>query len=592
MALVLVMALLHGPPFSEPQQPAVAALPHRLGVAAEERKAMPRLLSAHDAATYARIFALQQAEEWDAAAAETAKLRNPILLGHVRYQHLMHPHSGRASYGDLRGWLLSYRDHPGAAKVHALALSRQPKGAAPPPQLEPVPRGPGFHPAHSRAQAPIRPYQPDSAIARRILREVESLCFAGRPAQALRYLERERRRTALADADLALGQQAIGRAFFHAGSDAQALALLDRAARIGAGKAPMADWWAGLAAWRLENYARAARHFTALAASDRVAPPTRSAGAFWAARSHLKLRQAQEAEAMLERAAEDPNGFYGLLARHRLGRDADLPRPVRAFTAADWALLRTLPGARRTIALVEAGQRHLAEQEMKRLRAGADRRRATALLALASALGLPESAMRLAHDLATEDGSWEAALHPIPPWVPEGGFAVDPAFVFALMRQESRFDAFARSHAGARGLLQLMPRTASAIAEDDSLMAQNRHRLYDPVLNLTLGELYLRHLVERLGPDAILVAIAYNAGPSRLRQWLAEIDHRNDPLLFMESLPARETRRHVENVLANYWIYRMRLGRDLPLSETVTAATWPAPPAEAGPIRLSALPPP
>ena len=170
----------------------------------------------------------------------------------------------------------------------------------------------------------------------------------------------------------------------------------------------------------------------------------------------------------------------------------------------------------------------------------------------------------------------DAALYPLPVWEPDGGFTLDRAFLFAVMRQESRFRASARSRRGARGLMQIMPGTASVMSGEKYLGAR-RHALLEPVLNVTLGQKYLRHLLSRqeIGGNLFYALAAYNGGPAKLRRWKQEVDDRGDPLLFIESIPSSETRAFIERVLTNMWIYRIRFGQTTRSLDTVVSGGWP-----------------
>jgi len=145
------------------------------------------------------------------------------------------------------------------------------------------------------------------------------------------------------------------------------------------------------------------------------------------------------------------------------------------------------------------------------------------------------------------------------------------------MRQESAFKTKAKSRDGARGLMQLMPRTASFIARDRSLRGRNRGALFTPELNLDLGQRYLKHLMETEGVEEnlVMLAAAYNGGPGNLRKWLRRMKRTDDPLLFVESLPSRETRKFIRRVLGNFWIYRDRLNRQSPSLDAVAVGQWP-----------------
>ena len=145
------------------------------------------------------------------------------------------------------------------------------------------------------------------------------------------------------------------------------------------------------------------------------------------------------------------------------------------------------------------------------------------------------------------------------------------------MRKESKFDPNAKSWAGARGLMQLMPRTASSLARDRSLRNINREKLFDPGFNLNLGQEYLQQLMSRGEPtgNLFMLTVAYNGGPGNLRKWVRELTSNTDPLFFIESIPARETRNFIEGVLTNLWIYRHRLGQDTPSLDAAAAGKWP-----------------
>ena len=125
------------------------------------------------------------------------------------------------------------------------------------------------------------------------------------------------------------------------------------------------------------------------------------------------------------------------------------------------------------------------------------------------------------------------------------------------------------SRAGARGLMQLMPSTASAIAGHSP-------DLRNPVVNLTLGQEYMRRLLAdpSVNNNLFMMAIAYNAGPGMLAKWRAA-DGTSDPLLFIEGLPKIETRNFVEHVMANIWIYQERFGQETPTLDHVAAGGWP-----------------
>jgi soluble lytic murein transglycosylase-like protein len=202
----------------------------------------------------------------------------------------------------------------------------------------------------------------------------------------------------------------------------------------------------------------------------------------------------------------------------------------------------------------------------------------TVLLAIADRLGLSSLAFRTATRLAATDGRVvERGLYPVPRWRPSNGFILDRALIFAVMRQESAFNARAHSHAGARGLMQLMPGTAGYMAKR-RFRGRNRQRLYDPVLNVTLGQKYLHYLLKHdtVQGDMFHLAAAYNGGPGNLAKWRRRVGRLSrDPLLFIESVPSRETRNFIERVLANLWLYRERFNQEAPSLNALAAGRAP-----------------
>jgi soluble lytic murein transglycosylase len=153
---------------------------------------------------------------------------------------------------------------------------------------------------------------------------------------------------------------------------------------------------------------------------------------------------------------------------------------------------------------------------------------------------------------------------------------LDTAFVYSVMRQESAFNARARSHAGALGLMQLMPATARRTARYISRPAPRTAELLTPERNIQLGTAHLRQLLDEYDGNLVYTMAAYNAGPHRVSRWRPK--HRAVPAdIWVESMPFRETRNYVKRILAYIRIYQWRLGRDLtPMSDDLRAVGTPA----------------
>jgi soluble lytic murein transglycosylase-like protein len=341
-------------------------------------------------------------------------------------------------------------------------------------------------------------------------------------------------------------------------------------------------WGAGLKAWRKGDIETAAEQFERMAQDKSSSDWERSAGAYWTARAHLRSHKPELVNQWLKAAAEYPRTFYGQLARKRLGLDIELVPTTSGLTAAGAnALLQSKVG-QRVLALVQIGEDERAAAELQNLPTDKDATLRRAVIAVSEMMQMPQLATGLLADSETSDdddgNALEASLYPIPKWKPKKGFTVDRALLFAIMRQESAFNPRAVSSSGAMGLMQLLPGTAGLMAGSiGKYKGKSRKALFDPVLNLTLGQRYIDQLLDdaMVDNDLILLGIAYNAGPAYVPKWRREIKAADDPLLFLASLPVRETRVFVERVLTNYWIYQQRFEQDSPSLDALVAGAWP-----------------
>ena len=546
---------------------------------------LPVILSTDDLERYQRIFEAQADTDWDAADREIKGLKDRLLLGHVLQQRYLHPTAYISSFAELSAWMKQYRDHPGAENIYGLAMRKKGRKQKAPPSPLGVDLGdyggdPGLV-ATTRRQP--RPRDRDPEHARAIARaagQFGALLRRDRLKEAEAFLQQPEIRSIASASEYDDWRQRLAWLYVLEGDDEKALSLAAPAAKRSRVRVPEADWVAGLAAWRLGRYDNAAHHFENLAFSKNANGWDRSAGAWWGARVQLRLRQPSEAIRLLEIGAAEERTFYGQLSLAQLGSDAPFTWTPPPLEARDAKRLTAIPAIRRALALSEVGEAVRADREITRLFAQAPDNLVGALLALTSRMQAPASAMRIGIAWYNVKGeSHDHALYPLPPWEPEGGFIVDRALVFAFMRQESAFNARAMSSAGATGLMQLMPRTASGVAGDKSLRhKRGRHKLFAPEYNIELGQRYLQTLLEMpaIRGNLLYLAAAYNGGPGNLQKWLRENpDHAADPLLFIETIPLSETRIFVERVLTNYWIYRNRIGQPDPSSAEAMSNSAP-----------------
>jgi soluble lytic murein transglycosylase-like protein len=338
-------------------------------------------------------------------------------------------------------------------------------------------------------------------------------------------------------------------------------------------------WQAGLEAWRQGKMDRAAAEFEKTAKAEDSTPWTVSGAAYWAARAHLKARHPEQVSKWLKVAAEHPRTFYGQLARRALGMESAFDWSVRPLTETETKQLEKSKIGARALALLQVGKLRLAEDEMQALLAEAGPELAGALVTVSQLANLPSLSLKLGTMIEAQYGTTIAtALYPVPGWTPRGGFDVDRALLYALMRQESGFNPDAESGVGASGLMQIMPATAAYMAPHvEGYNGEAGAVLRDPVTNMSVGQEYVRQLLEdgNVEGDLFLLTAAYNAGPGNLAKWRKGAGYDQDPLLFIESIPSRETRFFIERVLANLWIYRQRLGQASPSLDAIASGAWP-----------------
>ena len=366
----------------------------------------------------------------------------------------------------------------------------------------------------------------------------------------------------------------IANEYYLTNHDDKALAL----AQIGSRSrefVSQSDWIAGLSAWRLGDCAVAAEHFEHVADSPVAGDWTAAAGGFWAARSFLACRQPGQVTRMLKKAARFDKTFYGILASRQLGVDSNFDWSVPDFNDADYREIRGLSSVHRAIALAQVGENTLADQELSTAWAQTRDGQHHSLLGLAARLGLAATQLNIGRiEEQKRIASLDSSLYPVPYITPDGGYTLDRALLFAMIRQESAFNSWAKSGAGARGLMQLMMGAAGDMSQNRRLQ---RIKLDDPRYNMFLGQKYMKTMLGEQFADGNLFKslTAYNAGPGNMMKWTKSTNFRDDPLLYIESIPARETRIYIERVLSNMWIYRMRMGQEIPTLDAVASGNWP-----------------
>ncbi len=281
---------------------------------------------------------------------------------------------------------------------------------------------------------------------------------------------------------------------------------------------------------------------------------------YWLARALEGEGDLEAADALYRKVAEE-RSYYGFLAADRVGLDYHLAHIETPTVAADLTQIRDLDGVKRARELFALERWTDARREWRDATRHMDPEQLKAAAKLAEQNGWHDRAI---FTLA-RTGYWDDLELRFPLQHAElvelnaERQGIDIAWVFAVMRQESAFMSNARSHAGAMGLMQLMPATARSVARKVlKTKPPRRNDLFEPDTNIALGSAYLKQMKGELGDSAVLATAAYNAGPHRVTRWLPARTLPAD--IWIELVPFKETRGYLRRVLAYTVIYEKRMG--------------------------------
>jgi soluble lytic murein transglycosylase len=323
-----------------------------------------------------------------------------------------------------------------------------------------------------------------------------------------------------------------------------------------AGDASMSD---SQIAWRARAALRAGDWKQVLAAIQQMSPEEarESAWRYWRARALRSLGETEAANALLRGLAQEMN-FYGLLAADEIGVVPTFQWASFSPSVEDFDRVRAMPAIQRALALYRAGLDPEGLREWLWAVRSMDDRDLLTAAEIARLANVKDRAINTAdrtvqlHDFNQR----YPLLHREALEAAARENALDEAILYSLIRQESRFVAEARSHAGAMGLMQIMPSTAKWVARQMPVQPFKVGMLTDPEVNIRMGTYYFRRVLTALG-HPILATAAYNAGPNRARRWKDE--RPLEGAIYAETIPFNETRDYVKKVFANAWFYKQRL---------------------------------
>jgi soluble lytic murein transglycosylase len=326
-----------------------------------------------------------------------------------------------------------------------------------------------------------------------------------------------------------------------------------------AGDAPLSDrqlGWKARIGLRTGNWQSVFAAIDAMSAREAQLAPWR----YWKARALLAQGNPAESNALMAPLSAE-HSFYGQLAHEELGPGlAAIPSGYRPSDEEVEAAERT-PGIQRAVKFYQLGLRYEGALEWRWTTRSYDDRQLIAAAEVARRNGWYERAIDTAERTTTLHDFTLRFPTPYREVVSSYSRALDldEAWVYGLVRQESRFVADARSSAGAQGLMQLMPSTARQVARRLGLPGFQRHHVISVDTNINLGTYHLRQLLDDLDNQAVLASAGYNAGLRRAREWRAQ--QQLEGAVYVECIPFTETRDYVRKVMSNTMYYSRLFGQ-------------------------------
>ncbi len=314
-------------------------------------------------------------------------------------------------------------------------------------------------------------------------------------------------------------------------------------------------------AWRVRAALREGKWDAVVSAIAAMPPEQQDEGAwrYWKARALKAQQQLVAANAILAPLSVEQN-YYGLLAQDELG-DVISAQPVYyKATNEEVKSMMAMPGIQRALELHRLDMRGESKLEWAWAVNNFDDKQLIAAAEVAFRSDWYDVAIntadktKLTHDFALR--------YPTPYRDMMQSYTrenrLDEAWVYGLIRQESRFISYARSGVGASGLMQVMPATAKWIAKRLGLGDFRPTMIHEIDTNIQFGTHYLRYTLDKMDGQSVMATAAYNAGPGRPKRWAAEQDL--EGAIYAESIPFSETRDYVKKVMANAYFYAQRLG--------------------------------
>lgn len=534
---------------------------------------MPQILTDVDASLYQQVFDLQDKEKINTAINVQSQIADNLLMNEVLYQRYISD-TYRTRGKEIAIWMERYYDMPGATRMEKLAKIKQATV-----RKAKVPAIMSGSESIETAQSETWTAKKYSGSAEKKINEFKRAIRSGSTKVAREILENKSFKKKLTESDY--GRLAGRLSFIYYTNGEMELAkkwgfvASDANSEYGL-------WAMGLLYFKEDNYAESQKYFSRILDLPQINNARKTEAAFWAGRAADFKGDRDVAKKYWRIAATHPMAFYGALSATMLGQTPQYEFFEQDATDEDFAELANTKYGKMALALLQVGRKDRAEEYLRYLITSKTSDRVLhAVNAIATAYGLPRVSVQSASVikdrgiLEIDDDIIYSAQYPLPDWEPMGGWSIDRALLLAITKQESNFRVSAKSGAGANGVMQLMPSTAKRVARANKLDITQMD-MSNPEHNMFLGQQYIVDLLahERVENSIIKMLAAYNAGMGTMVKFEKSF-YTYDPLLYIESFPAYETRSYIKRVMSNLWLYRARLNQPLTSMEELANGNWP-----------------
>ncbi|MBQ4070605.1 MAG: lytic transglycosylase domain-containing protein [Alphaproteobacteria bacterium] len=532
-----------------------------------------KVLSDIDAGLYEQIFLLQDQEKINTAIKVQSQISDPLLMNEVLYQRYISK-TYRTRGKEIADWQSKYYDMPGAPRMEKLAKIKQASV-----RKSSVPKIISGSESIETAQSETWTAKKYTGSVEKKINEFKRAIRSGSTKTARIILEDSAFKRSLTESDYGRLAGRLSYIYYTNGE----IELAKKWGFVASdAKSEYGLWAMGLLYFKEEKYAESQKYFSKILSLQQINNARKTEAAFWAGRAADFRGDRQTAKKYWEIAAAHPMAFYGALSATMLGNQPEYEFFEQDVTEDDISELMQTKYGKMALALLQVGRKERAEEYLKYLvTARSSDRVLHAVNSIATAYGMPRVSIQAASVikdrgiLEIDDDIIYSAQYPLPDWEPMGGWSIDRALLLAITKQESNFRVNAKSGAGANGVMQLMPSTAKRVARANKVSLSDID-MSNPEHNMFLGQQYIVDLLANpaIENNIIKMLAAYNAGMGTLVKF-EKTFYTYDPLLYIESFPAYETRSYIKRVMSNLWLYRARLNQPLTSMQELANGNWP-----------------